>query len=314
MTPTTPPSPAEEILACERLVKRFDDHLAIDHVSFEVHRGEIIGLLGPNGAGKTTLIRMILDIFKPDEGEIRFLGHPSGTGRVELRNQIGYLPEERGLYRRGRLGDVLCYLAELRGLSHRDARQRVNDGLEALGYASYATRRVIDLSKGMTQRVAFLVASLHRPQLLILDEPFSGLDPVGVQWALEQIRACRDGGATILLSAHQMERIESLCDRVVMVSKGRRVLYGTLDDIRAEHARDRVAICTPTRLLAHPALGGLLAEQRGPENWEVTVSGAEIQRLLERLVTAGVPIRSFSVLTPTLEEIFLDVVAREAAA
>jgi ABC-2 type transport system ATP-binding protein len=291
------------VLACRNLRKRFDDKVAIDDVSFEVERGRIVGLLGPNGAGKTTLIRMILDIFPPDEGTIAFLGKPLTR---DSRHHLGYLPEERGLYRRGKLAEVLIYLARLRGVAQRVARDRVHAALEALGYAEYANRRITDLSKGMAQRVQFIVASVHMPELIILDEPFSGLDPVGVQWASQQIRGFRDAGATVLLSAHQMALVEQLCDSVVMVHQGKRVLYGTVDEVRQARERGRVTLTTPDDLATAAALGSLERRHLGGERWELLSNDPE--NVLRQLVEAGVRVREFAVKQPTLEEIFLDIV------
>lgn len=300
------------MLECRSLVKRFAQKTAIDDVSFEVKRGEIVGLLGPNGAGKTTLIRMIIDIFRPDEGEIFFLSRKMFERNDQggsMRDLLGYLPEERGLYRRGKLAETIEYLARLHGVSAVDARQRVAEGLDALGFGMYANRRVVDLSKGMMQRVQFLAASVHRPQLMILDEPFSGLDPVGVQWAMEQIKSFHAMGATILLSAHQMAMVERACDRVVMVNQGRRVLYGSLDEIYNAHARDRVLVTTSARLDQHVATHGLTVRAVSPSVWEVAMPVAHGEAFLRHLVAAGLPLEGFAVQRPTLEEIFLEVVA-----
>lgn len=304
------------MLSCRHLVKRFDDKLAIDDVSFEVREGEIVGLLGPNGAGKTTLIRMIIDAFRPDGGDVHFLGRrmgdaiPSGLsphGEV-MRDMLGYLPEERGLYRRGRLGEVLEYLGRLRGLPSDEARRRVAEGLDVVGLTAYAGRRVIDMSKGMTQRAQFVAASLHRPRLMILDEPFSGFDPLGVQWALEQIRTFRREGATILLSAHQMAMVERICDRVVMIHRGRRVLYGTLDELRAGHPADHVLVSAAAPLPEQVAELAPLEVSSG--HWEIRLAGRTPREVLRRLVEADVPLQTFAVAQPTLEEIFLEVVRR----
>lgn len=310
---------SDDVLVCRHLVKRFDDKVAIDDVSFEVREGEIVGLLGPNGAGKTTLIRMIIDIFQPDEGDVRFLGRrmgdplPAGLSPhgCVMRDLLGYLPEERGLYRRGRVAEVLEYLGRLHGLSARDAHQRVTEGLEAVNLAGYANKRVIDLSKGMTQRAQFVAASVHRPRLLILDEPFSGFDPVGVQWALEQIRAFRRDGATVLLSAHQMALVERLCDRVVMINRGRRVLYGTLEELRAGHETDHVIVGTPAALdTVVPDLSPLAVTG---DQWAVRLDQRSAHDVLRRLLEAQVPVTSYTAARPTLEEIFLEEVRRGEA-
>jgi ABC-2 type transport system ATP-binding protein len=263
---------------------------------------------------------MIIDIFPPDEGEVRFLGHKMGDrippGLAEqgaiMRDLLGYLPEERGLYRRGKLSEVLEYLARLHGVPPSEARKRVLEGLEPLGLSPYANRKIIDLSKGMTQRAQFLAASVHRPRLMILDEPFSGLDPVGVQWALGQIRTFHDQGATILLSAHQMAMVEKACDRVVMVNQGKRVLYGSLDEIRAAHARDHVTVSTAAAL--DELVPDLRPRRSGSGRWEISLEGLGSQALLATLVERNVPVSGFVVAHPTLEEIFLEVVRRDEAA
>jgi len=305
------------LLVCRNLVKRFEGKQAIDGVSFEVRPGEIVGLLGPNGAGKTTLIRMIIDIFRPDAGEIRFLGRTMqdpappelAQGHRLMRDLLGYLPEERGLYRRGRLGEVLEYLGQLRGLTPSQARERVVADLEVVGLSAYKDRPVIELSKGMTQRAQMVAASVHRPRLLVLDEPFSGLDPIGVQWAIERIRTLHAEGATILLSAHQMAMVERLCHRVVMINGGRRVLYGTLSDIRSAHAPARALIETPDSLDAHPDLH---VRRVGAERFEVTLGQQSPETLLQRLLGAGIAVRGFTMTESTLEEIFLEVVRKGA--
>jgi len=291
------------MLECRALSKAFATKTVIESFSFEVRRGEIVGLLGPNGAGKTTLIRMILDLFPPDAGEVLLMGKRlSGT----IRDQVGYLPEERGLYKKGRLGETLEYLAMLHGVPRAVAAQRVHEALEALGYLPYAKRRIMELSKGMTQRAQFIAASAHQPVFMVLDEPFSGLDPVGVQWALQTIRKYRSEGATILLSAHQMAMVEKMCDRVVMVHRGRRVLYGTLGEIRAKWPTGVARVESADDLSAREGVRKL-----DDGNWEIALRDQAPESVLARLIEDGVAVRAFEPVDATLEDIFLDVVHGE---
>lgn len=296
------------MIKVSNLTKRYSGRTAVDDISFTVARGEIVGLLGPNGAGKTTLIRMVLGLIPPDAGTVELLGASPGVGP---RDRIGYLPEERGLYRKGRLDETLEYLMRLRGLTPEAARTRVASALEEMGLAAWSRRRVADLSKGMAQRVQFIVASGHQPAFMVLDEPFSGLDPVGVQWALQQIQGYRERGATILLSAHQMDMVQRICDRVVMVHRGHRVLYGTFAEIRADWPTDHARLGCAEDLASRPALADLAPRRRGRTEWEVALGGADPAAVLRRLVESGVAVAWFAPVQATLEDVFLDVVQGE---
>lgn len=227
------------LLKVEEVTKQFDGVRAVDGVSFEVRRGEIFGLLGPNGAGKTTLIRMILGIFRPDSGRILYgdKGEGKGEGPCEglPKERVGYLPEERGLYEDRRVGETLLYLAGLHGVDARRARERALLWLERLDLREHYHRRLKELSKGMQQKVQFIAAVLHEPELVVLDEPFSGLDPPSQDLFLGLIRQLAQEGMTVLLSSHQMNLVETLCDRVFLIHKGRRVLYGDLERIKQDH-------------------------------------------------------------------------------
>ena len=222
----------EAMLTLKNLVKRYDGVTAVDDLSFEVHKGEVFGLLGPNGAGKTTTIRAIMDIFTPDEGEVSVLGRAPG----KARSQVGYLPEERGLYRDLKVVDVLIYLAELKGMPRPVGRERALHWLEQVDLGNWATRKVKDLSRGMQQKVQFVASLVHDPELLILDEPFQGLDPINVDLIQALIRRLQEEGKTVVLSAHQMNLVEEMCDRIVLINKGKGVLYGALDEIKSRYA------------------------------------------------------------------------------
>ncbi len=221
--PGSPP-----VLAVHGITKAFKDRVAVDELSFEVQRGEIFGFLGPNGAGKTTSLRMILGITHPDRGSVTFDGAP----QVD-RHRIGYLPEERGLFEDQKVIDTLVYLGELRGLSTRDARAAGARWLERLGLDDRAKSKLNELSKGMQQKIQFAGAVLHAPTLAILDEPFSGLDPLNQELFLSVVRELRDQGTTVLFSAHQLNLVERLCDRFLLIARGREVLSGSLDAMRS---------------------------------------------------------------------------------
>lgn len=229
----------ETILRVTHVRKHFDGTKAVDDVSFEVYKGEIFGLLGPNGAGKTTLIRMILGIFQPDFGEIRFSFSP--TGKL-LPERVGYLPEERGLYDNRKVCDTLVFLARLKGMDARLARERALLWLQRLQLEKYFYRNIRELSKGMQQKIQFIAAILHEPDLVILDEPFAGLDPINQDLFRELIVELKARGTTILLSAHQMHLVEDLVDRIFLINKGREILYGELREIKRHWREDWVTI------------------------------------------------------------------------
>lgn len=218
-----------KMLEVEGIEKSFDGVRAVQGVSFTAERGEILGLLGPNGAGKTTTIRMIMGIIHPDRGRIRFFLDGDETPNKE---RIGYLPEERGLYEDAKVLDTLVYFAELKGIPPREARRRALEWLERLDLAEWAHRKIEKLSKGMRQKVQLVAAILHEPALVVLDEPFAGLDPVNQDLVQDLIRGLRDEGAAVLLSSHQMNLVEELCDRIFLINKGRQVLYGDLNEIK----------------------------------------------------------------------------------
>src|SRR6266487_2949303 len=219
--------------------KRYDGRAVVNRVSFEVQPGEIFALLGPNGAGKTTLIRMITDILRPDEGQILFEGRPAGGA---MRHAIAYLPEERGLYRRARTLEALAYVGELKGMPARLARDRAMELLTRVGLGDWAIKQVQALSKGMQQKVQICTALIGEPKLMILDEPFSGLDPLNVQLLEDLLRERRAAGATVLLSTHQMNKVEEQCDRALMINRGHMVLYGPVRQLRRQYADHAVVV------------------------------------------------------------------------
>lgn len=285
----------------QRLVKRYGDFTAVDHVSFSVAPGRVFALLGPNGAGKTSTIRVLMGILFPDEGEVRLLGRPPH----ETREQVGYLPEARGLYRDARLLEVMIYLGVLKGLQPADARQRALAWLERFDLAEWARRKVHELSHGMQQKAQLVAALLHDPLVLVLDEPFQGLDPVNVQLVKELVAELRRQGKTILLSSHQLVHVEALADEVALINRGRLVAQGSLEALRRRYARGDVAV-----RLAH---GAPLPEElpvrrvkKRNELWYLTPrTGVPPQEILNHLVAQGAPVERFEVVFPSLEEIFL---------
>ncbi len=299
----------QPVLEVRSISKQFESLRAVDDISFEVGRGEILGVLGPNGAGKTTSIRMILGIFQPDEGDIQI--HIGGHSGRLLKERTGYLPEERGLYADATVLDVLTYFAELKGLRRSEARRRILVWLERFDLLDWQSKRVEKLSKGMQQKVQFIAAVAHKPDLLVLDEPFSGLDPVHQDLMKDVIRELRDGGAAIMLSAHQMNQVEELCDRIFLIHHGRRVLYGRLDDIKAAHGEHVV------RLRFDGAADGLAGL---PGVAELSIEGDRASLRLERdaspdafvrTLPTTLTIREIVVTRPPLHDIFVRTIGRE---
>ena len=303
-------------LQVERVSKRFSGHIAVNQLSMEVPEGGIFGLLGPNGAGKTTLIRMIMNIFEPDEGRIVLFG--SGHHSRALSHRIGYLPEERGLYKKMKVLDHLIFLGETRGISRSDSRTRAQAWLERLGISDWAEKKVEDLSKGMQQKVQFAGALLHEPELMILDEPFSGLDPVNSQTMKDIVVDLAGQGRTILFSTHVMEQAERMCDRVVIMARGKKIVDGTVAEVKSEFGGRHVALAfSHAKAGAAPVLEdrALVAkvDDYGATAEVELADAADPQQLLTRLVQAGVGLRRFEIVEPSLQSIFIAKVGADAA-
>jgi ABC-2 type transport system ATP-binding protein len=302
------------VVDVQRVTKRYTGHVAVDGLSLQVRPGVIYGLLGPNGAGKTTTIRMINDIVKPDEGKIELFG-AIPPGRQALR-RIGYLPEERGLYPKMTVRRVLAFLGELRGLSRADIGPRVERWLARLELTAWLDRKVESLSKGMQQKVQFAAAVLHAPDLLILDEPFSGLDPINADLLRDIVRDERARGTTVLFSTHLMEHAEQMCDDVCIIARAHKVLDGELRAIKrsAQETRNSVVVelGTPPGTELPPALRPdvgteITAVRRSGGGYELTLAkGASSGALLRRLLDAGEDVVRFERAAPTLHEIFVD--------
>ena len=298
------------------VTKRYAGHTAVRNLSLVVPRGAIYGLLGPNGAGKTTTIRMIMGIVRPDEGSITVLGDPGGGWAVN--GKIGYLPEERGLYRKMKLLDVLTFLGEAKGSRRADARREAAIWLDRLGLGDWRLRKVDELSKGMQQKVQFIATVLHRPELVILDEPFAGLDPVNSEVLKDTVMELARAGTTVLFSTHVMEQAERLCDSVCIIARGEKLVDGTLADVKRTHGGRHVFVSVAAGagsikgLLGDP---GLVAQAVGSMN-DVEIelaSGADPQTLLLRLIASGAQVTRFEVTEASLHKIFIDQVGAEAA-
>ena len=303
------------ILVLDRVTKRFAGHTAVDGLSLSVRAGVIFGLLGPNGAGKTTSIRVIMDIFQPDEGSVQLFGERAGRDHSA---RIGYLPEERGLYPRMRVLDVLVFLAEVKGVPRRAARLRALEWLDRLGLGDWRLRRVNELSKGMQQKVQFISTMLHDPDLVILDEPFSGLDPVNAQVMKDTVLELRRRGKTILFSTHIMEQAEKLCDELCIIARGKKLVDGALSDIKRTRGGHHLVIGFDG---APGAAAQLFADKRVVRKLDDYGQYAELelapdadpQRLLAALVSSGARLARFELSEPSLHKIFIDLVGPEAA-
>ncbi len=291
-------------LVLDHVSKSFGDFTAVSDLSLQVRPGRVFGLIGPNGAGKTTTIRMIVNITAPDSGRVELFGQTMSTS---LQDRIGYLPEERGLYKRMKIGEQLRFFAELKSLRGAEAEKRIDLWLKKLDLFSWKEKRTKDLSKGMQQKVQFITAVIHDPDLVILDEPFSGLDPVNVELMRDTILEQKAAGKTIILSTHQMEIAEKLCDDVCMINRSRKVLDGKLREIRRSFSRNAVALQFQggDGLLNDPALVANI-RQHGDDTEVLLVPGASPQELLRRLVDAHVAVTKFELVEPSLHDIFIE--------
>ncbi|MBN2487745.1 MAG: ATP-binding cassette domain-containing protein [Methanosarcinaceae archaeon] len=293
------------VLELKNVSKSYTNKKVISDVSFSVNSGEIFGLLGPNGAGKTTLLRMFLDIIKPDSGAINVFG---GTLDPDSKDRIGYLPEERGLYKKSKVIELLTYLAQLKGIPKKQALENAGNVLQSVGMYDQKDKKVDELSKGMQQKIQFLASIIHNPDFIIVDEPFSGLDPVNTKLIKSILLKHKKAGKTIVLSTHMMEQAQTLCDRILMINEGRVVLYDTVESIRREHRNNSVILEFKGEM---EALDGLDSVQRIAEH-ETFVElflkdGKDTQSLLGELVRR-VEVLRFEQSIPSLNEIFIGIV------
>jgi ABC-2 type transport system ATP-binding protein len=285
--------------------KHYGSFEAVKNLSFSVQPGEIFGLLGPNGAGKTTTIRMLMDIIKPDAGHIRILDESPSDA---TKNRIGYLPEERGLYKGLKVMDTLVYLAALKDMDRHKAERRAEALLKRVDLWGSRNHKISALSKGMQQKLQFVVTILHDPDLVVLDEPFQGLDPVNLELIQEMIAALPAQGKTVVLSTHMMNQVERLCDRILLIDHGRSVLYGQIDEIKTRFANNAVILRTAGHL---DGMTGVKRVVNHGRYYELFLEeNTTPQDILQRLIHAGIEVREFEVATPALNEIFIEVVGR----
>lgn len=291
----------QEILRLEGVVKSYDKKVAVDNVSFSVKEGSIFGLLGPNGAGKTSLIRIITTITRADAGKVYLDGAPLSSEHPAI---IGYMPEERGLYKKMKVGDHLLYLARLKGLSRKDATEQITRWMEKFEISDWWGKKVEELSKGMQQKIQFIATVVHRPQLLILDEPFSGLDPINTNLIKEEIRELQRGGASIIFSTHRMEQVEEICEDIVLINQGRNVLEGDVRQIRTDFKENLFRIGYQGELPDLPDNVEVVVRQNGHLTVRMEQSG-ESDRLLLFLLQKGVHLTEFQEILPSLNQIFI---------
>jgi ABC-2 type transport system ATP-binding protein len=294
--------PAVEV---NQIVKRYGDRVVVDDLSFSVARGEIFGLIGPNGAGKTTTIRMMMDIIKPDSGGVKILDERLSEAS---KNRLGYMPEERGLYKKLSVVDSIVYLASLKGMDRHSAENKANQLLNQTGMLSHEGKKIEELSKGMGQIIQFIVTIIHDPELVVLDEPFAGLDPVNTELLKDMVRELRNQGKAVILSTHQMNQVEELCDRILMINNGRSVLYGNLIEIKASYRSHSVILDFEGEL---GQVSGVTEKRTHKGYVELVLDGKTTpKQVLDRLVSTGIVINRFEVATPSLNEIFLEVAGK----
>jgi len=292
------------ILSLRNVQKRYHNHIAVNDVSFDIPNGSIFGLLGPNGAGKTSLIRIITGITGADSGEIIFDGQKINNIRA---TQIGYLPEERGLYKKMKVGEQLIYLARLKGLSKSEAKKRIDHWFDKFDISDWWNKKVQELSKGMQQKIQFVATVMHDPKLLILDEPFSGLDPINTNLIKSEIYELNQKGASIVFSTHRMEQVEEICEHIVLINQGKKIMEGRVEDVKENNKENKFKIGFKGTIP-----GGLSRDSFtvvSNENGELIIQirpGHNSDELLRELMQKGVSIQSYNEILPSLNEIFIN--------
>ena len=302
-----------ELIKCIDVYKAFGEKVALDKVSIDIPKGKIFGLLGPNGAGKTTLIRIINRITIPSSGSVLFDGRPITQDDVE---KIGYLPEERGLYRKMKVGDQAMYLAQLKGMSYPEAMSELKKWFVRFGIESWWNKKVEELSKGMAQKIQFITTVVHKPSLLILDEPFSGFDPVNAQIIREEILRLRDEGATIILSTHNMESVEELCDNIALIDKSHVVITGGVDEIRHKYGNNNVELVytSDAALESSEGLFKVISDEDQAGRRTAVLSlenGVTTNQALAEIISQDVQVNSFKELIPRMNDIFIKLVTQK---
>ncbi|MEO6406106.1 MAG: ATP-binding cassette domain-containing protein [Ferruginibacter sp.] len=300
------------LLEIKNVKKYFATQKAVDDISFTINQGSIFGLLGPNGAGKTTLLRMITGIFFPDSGEINLMGKKFNA--IEDAGNIGYMPEERGLYKKMKIGEQAVYLARLKGLSHAEAMKKVKEWFIKFEMQSWWNKKVEDLSKGMSQKLQFVTTVLHEPSLIILDEPFSGLDPVNANLIKDEIFALAKKGSTIIFSTHRMEQVEEICDHIILLNKGKKILDGTVSQVKQDFKENIYSI---ESLNEFPQLSSPLFSIQSQAEKKLLLKlneHADTNRVLQHFIDNNISINNFNEVLPSLNDIFIKLVEDTAPA
>lgn len=295
-----------KILELQNLKKYYATQKAVDDVSFSIEKGSIFGLLGPNGAGKTTLLRMITGIFYPDSGHIQFDGKTFDPLNDIVK--IGYMPEERGLYKKMKIGEQALYLARLKGLSKQEAMEKIKFWFKRLEMESWWNKKIEDLSKGMSQKLQFVITVLHEPKLIILDEPFSGLDPVNANLIKDEIYGLAQRGSTVIFSTHRMEQVEEICDHIVLVNLGRKILDGTVSDVKQQFKENkfRIRLSEVPSNLSNNSFQ--LVDQKANDLTVRIENGFKSNDVLQYFIQSGMTIESFHEILPSLNDIFINLV------
>ncbi len=290
------------------VVKSYADKVVVNNLAFSVNQSEIFGLIGPNGAGKTTTIRMLMDIIKPDSGSVTILGEKLSEAS---KNKLGYMPEERGLYRKLSVIDSIIYLASLKGMDRHSAEEKAEQLLKRTGMLASKKKRIEELSKGMGQIIQFIVTIIHDPELVVLDEPFSSLDPVNTELLKGMVLELRNQGKAVILSTHQMNQVEELCDRILMINNGNSVLYGNLTEVKSKYSSHSVTLDFEGELAQ---IQGVIIKHSHKGHAELALDeNTTSKQVLERLVHTNIVINRFEVATPSLNEIFLKVAGNKHA-
>lgn len=290
------------ILSVQDVTKRYHNHLAVDEVSFDMPQGSMMGLLGPNGAGKTSLIRIITTITRADSGVVIFNGTPLNADHPA---EIGYLPEERGLYKKMKVGEQLMYLAQLKGLSHSDAKTSIEEWLEKFEIQDWWSKKIEELSKGMQQKIQFVSTIVHRPRLIILDEPFSGLDPINTNLIKAQIKELNRAGTSVIFSTHRMEQVEEICEDIVLINNGRKILSGTVAAIKEQY-KDHIFRFSYEGVLPENFRSDRLI--KSSENGSITIQAPSLKEaniFMKSMIDNQIMIKDFTEILPTLNEIFI---------
>ncbi|GLR17647.1 ABC transporter ATP-binding protein [Portibacter lacus] len=292
------------ILSIQDVVKRYHNHTAVDHVSFDIPKGKIFGLLGPNGAGKTSLIRIITTITRPDSGQVLLDGAPLSKRTPE---EIGYMPEERGLYKKMKVGEHLKYLGRLKGLSEKEVKTKMDYWMERFEITNWYKKKIEELSKGMQQKIQFIATVLHDPKLLILDEPFSGLDPVNTNLIKDEIDRLNKQGTSIIFSTHRMEQVEEICERIVLINQGKKILEGQVSDIKNQFKENLYKIKFDGEISQEVAQRYQMVADRDGHLFSLN-EGQTSNDLLRELLAANITIHAFEEKLPSVNEIFINLV------